>query len=563
MKRISRLITFLMILYIISSPASASKLHQEDGIIPNQSAEYVRTLNRNASTDADAAFYNPAGLAFMNRDGLYCMFSSQTMVVNRTIENNLGQMSGAAQGGFAAAPKSYEFDWAPNPLQESSFVGKSFRGGDPDKYTLDVVAPVIPDLNIVFKHKSLAAYLSVAMLQGTPTNGIKYKDGVPSLDNGLIAIYNGYKTYISRFAKEQFPLLPSDTSLSGFTRDSCVTRKEMYLGTTIGGAYKILDWFSAALGARFIYADLQNKIEASNILFTPTTQAWIPLAVYWNTSVDPFKSGTVGVDINTRSAGYGFGFILGTDFKPMHDLNIGIRLEYYTPLIVKNKTKSFSLPLELESSGEFDIFKDGVKTAVTFPPSASIGISYNILKPLRVEVSFDYYFRKWVDYGPEVSDDTFLYDVDNANAKHRMRKDHWNNGFRTGGAVEYEVIAGLKASVGYSYYYTGYKTRYMNESTPMLDSHTIGAGATYAVMEDLEITVGGFYSICVTADVTRIDSNKALSSYAGNEVKAWMMVNQKFNEYRYAFTLGATYRLNLGSKSSGRLELQKVEEPKA
>ena len=36
----------------------------------NLSAEYARTLSRNASTDADATVYNPAGLAFM-QDGFY------------------------------------------------------------------------------------------------------------------------------------------------------------------------------------------------------------------------------------------------------------------------------------------------------------------------------------------------------------------------------------------------------------------------------------------------------------------------------------------------------------
>jgi len=72
-----------LVLPFLYSALFASQLNQEDGIMPNQSAEYVRTQSRNASLDADAAFYNPAGTAFMKRKGLYVMFSSQTLYARK------------------------------------------------------------------------------------------------------------------------------------------------------------------------------------------------------------------------------------------------------------------------------------------------------------------------------------------------------------------------------------------------------------------------------------------------------------------------------------------------
>jgi len=43
----------------------------------NLSAEYIRTLNRQAATDsADAAIYNPAGMALL-QNGLYINVSNQ------------------------------------------------------------------------------------------------------------------------------------------------------------------------------------------------------------------------------------------------------------------------------------------------------------------------------------------------------------------------------------------------------------------------------------------------------------------------------------------------------
>ena len=43
------------------------------------SAEYLATLNRNASTDPDAAFYNPAGIAFSKTTGLSLQLTNQSI----------------------------------------------------------------------------------------------------------------------------------------------------------------------------------------------------------------------------------------------------------------------------------------------------------------------------------------------------------------------------------------------------------------------------------------------------------------------------------------------------
>lgn len=51
--------------------------------LSNQSAEYIRTFSRNASTDADAVHYNPAGTAFM-KDGIYFYLSNQTVLKEYT-----------------------------------------------------------------------------------------------------------------------------------------------------------------------------------------------------------------------------------------------------------------------------------------------------------------------------------------------------------------------------------------------------------------------------------------------------------------------------------------------
>lgn len=59
------------------------------GIITNtnQSAKYVRTLNRNASTEIDAVYFNPAGLIKLE-DGLHLSVSNQSVFQTWTVKNN-------------------------------------------------------------------------------------------------------------------------------------------------------------------------------------------------------------------------------------------------------------------------------------------------------------------------------------------------------------------------------------------------------------------------------------------------------------------------------------------
>ena len=52
----------------------------------NQSAEYMRTMNRNASLELDAVYFNPAAVAGFG-DGMHLYVSNQTILQTRTIES--------------------------------------------------------------------------------------------------------------------------------------------------------------------------------------------------------------------------------------------------------------------------------------------------------------------------------------------------------------------------------------------------------------------------------------------------------------------------------------------
>ncbi|MBO5863581.1 MAG: hypothetical protein J6Q59_04860, partial [Paludibacteraceae bacterium] len=80
---------------------AASAVSYAGGIATNtnQHAAYQRNFAREASTEVDAAYSNPAGLGFME-DGFYISFSAQSAFQERNIESSYL--------GFGNEPKKFE-----------------------------------------------------------------------------------------------------------------------------------------------------------------------------------------------------------------------------------------------------------------------------------------------------------------------------------------------------------------------------------------------------------------------------------------------------------------------
>jgi len=107
----------------------------------NQSAQYVRMLSRNASTQLDAVYFNPAGLVKME-DGFHLGLHNQSIFQTRTITNG-------------------------NPvLHEAEYIGK-------------ISAPLFPDLFASWKKDKLAISFMVGPVGGG--GGAKYEAGCPTV----------------------------------------------------------------------------------------------------------------------------------------------------------------------------------------------------------------------------------------------------------------------------------------------------------------------------------------------------------------------------------------------
>ncbi|MDD3807982.1 MAG: outer membrane beta-barrel protein [Candidatus Marinimicrobia bacterium] len=182
----------------------------------NQSAHYVRTLNRNASTDIDAVYYNPAGLTTFD-DGMYLHVANQMVWQTKTTINNFPY------------------------LNDDEFVG-------------DVFAPLFPNVYFAYKQGKLAVSAGFEPIGGG--GSAVYEDGLPSFEIMVSA-----------------PLIAGGAQ--GYRLDTKFEGSSVYYGGQVGVTYKVHDMFSLGLGGRVVLAQNSYTGHIKDIEMTLDGTNWI------------------------------------------------------------------------------------------------------------------------------------------------------------------------------------------------------------------------------------------------------------------------------------------------
>ncbi|MBN1495780.1 MAG: hypothetical protein JXA07_03370 [Spirochaetes bacterium] len=252
----------------------------------NHSADYVKTQSRNASTDLDSVYYNPAGTALM-AEGLYFSFSDQ-------------------------------FIYAPVSIDSPSLTRNSYKGFQ--------MAYLFPDIFLDYTMKAgpgkFAWSFGILFVGGG--GGGTYKKGLQLVDAGfyvLSGLINSYYTLIG--VPAQLQLQPGAILTSKFVASVGMPAAQTNF------AYSVLDdRLAFSIGYRFIYA-----FGSTDANFK---QNGIPIAV--------------GGDYHSTQKGTAHSIIFGISAKPIDALTLGFRAEYSTPLRMKTKAHDDWLVLLLDMS---------------------------------------------------------------------------------------------------------------------------------------------------------------------------------------------------------------------
>ncbi len=310
----------------------------------NQSVEYIRMMSRNASTDIDAVYYNPAGLTQM-KNGFHLALHNQTIIQDKTVENL-------------------------NPfLNEATYVG-------------DVNVPIFPNIYAVYKKDKLALFFGFGPNAGGGT--ADFKTGLPSFETTISSL----------------PALLTGMGLptTAYSVDLAFKGSSIFLGAQAGASYALSDMISVSAGARFITATNTYEGSIQDIMINPThpainpTGAMIPAPNFFTAIAQPtYAALTADTEVDAKQTGTAIQPILGLFFKPTEKLSIGLRYEFNASLELENDTTK-----DVIVDGT-PMFPDGAKFHSDIPAIFSIGLGYELTPDLRLNISGNYFFEKQAD----------------------------------------------------------------------------------------------------------------------------------------------------------------------
>lgn len=362
----------------------------------NQSADYVRSLTRNAATDAaDAAVFNPGGVMRM-------------------------------QNGFYIKA-------------DAIYLQKDYTNDVPGYGDMESDEPsIVPGLFALYKQDKWAAFFAVTVPGGG--GEVKYDDGnarTVALGLGTIAGVNAHL---------HIPYLIGINS-------QYIEAESVYMGYTLGGAFKVNDWLSIAGGVR--YVDGYQEFKGHAIL-----------------NINPdYGGGTNRYDVDLKRTADGWNYFLGFDVAPNDRLNIGFLYMSNTRLNFESDVDKDTVPGGATTALGWE---DGTHEREDLPGYLALGVSYFVVpNKLRAEVDLTYYLE---------ADATF--DAD--------RFDGAGNSYDLALSLEYIFNPQWKVSMGYMHTnIRGMQEDDLLTEAPELDANTLALGCVWSPLERLSFTLGG------------------------------------------------------------------------
>lgn len=409
----------------------------------NQSARFARLMALEASTRADAAYYNPAGTIKLG-EGFHFTFSNQSAFQKRIIN-------------------------ASSPLFAGSLDKQTNK-----EYVGTASAPIIPSLQAVYRKGSWALSGSLAVTGG---------GGKATFNNGLPLFEIG---------AAQVPALIKQLSQGAmnptrYSVDQYMTGSNFIYGAQMGGAYEINKMFSVYGGFRLnivnnkyegylrnLQTDLGGVMTSPSPIFNQAI-ATLEAAGADQSTINSLyllsKAGSEdGAHLNSKQSGWGVSPIVGFHFN-YDKLSIGAKYEFKTALNVENKTK-----IDDTGKNNTGMFGDGVNTDHDIPALFTIGASYQVLPQLNVSVGYHRFFDK---------------DAEMDKGKQK-KLDGDTNEYLFG--VEYQIDKMFLVSAGGQITRYGMADDFQSDLSFSVNSYSLGFGGAVNVAKNVQINVGYFFT---------------------------------------------------------------------
>ncbi len=497
-----KLLTFLFAVLISGSLLAGGLVTNT-----NQSAMFTRLQNRNASTDIDAVYFNPAGVSRLG-NGLFVSINNQTISQTRTITSDYSQLSSSPRDykGTASAPIFPGIYVAYNVGKWSISAGfNPIGGGGSAKYEKGLPSFEMPisDLVPLLSSQGIptTAYSADIFFKGKSVYfgyqaNIGYKiNDMLSVAAGvrIVSAKNTYSGYIKNVSiNPNYPAFGYTGAMvhaSDFFSAASTTLTTLAAGATQyvaglqpiiaggGGSILLSDGASAGLTSdqitqiqTIVSAARQNPAGISIAQAQAILGIAAPAFTAQATQASATAAQTSDINVDAEETGTGYTPIISVDFAPSDMVNIAVKYEFKTKLRLTTK---------VQNNMGGGIFFDGTKVVADMPALLAIGLDVKPVKRLKISASFNTYFDKNVDYdGSEIIDINMID----------------RNFLEYGLGVEYGLSDKFRISAGWEETLTSVNEKYQSDMEFDTNTNTLGAGIGYRITPMIDLNLGGQYT---------------------------------------------------------------------
>ncbi len=509
MKKLSVLLAFSMLIQVAFA----------GGILTNtnQSAQFIRMLSRNASTDIDAVYFNPAGLIKLE-DGWHFAFYSQTIFQDKIVDSNFPLLNDGHYVGKVKVPV-FPTGFAVYKQENWAFslgFGPNAGGGSADferglpsfEIPITKVVPGLAGLTQVDPALNVTGYNAELSFSGSSVFwGVQL--GATYKVNDIFSVYGGAR------------YMPSKNVYEGSIRNIQLKVGEQYIAapawlegaaTTVSGLAGQLQTLAAMPQALAPYLDaaggytltqLQgagqidaamkggieaglklmglpqgqidvmtlNQINGAYVQASPQFQGQATMLAGTATTLNQTAGQLGDKEVKTEQTGAGFTPIIGVHISPNEDWDIAVKYEHKTPLTLTNDT-------EVDDMG---LFADGAEADSDIPGIIGLGVGFKGLDWLEAQLSCTYYLNKGVDWGNNTR-----YLAVGENVKREIE----NNGYEIGLGLQFNMSENFAFSAGGLYGDMGVADSYQSDFSYSNPSVTFGAGIMWKISDRLVLDAG-------------------------------------------------------------------------
>ena len=499
----------IALLSLAASPAFAGGLLTNT----NQSVHFLRNPARDASTEIDAVYTNPAGLTFLT-DGFHLSVTNQSAFQTRTITSTFAPFAANNAGsptktyvGEAAAPiiPSFQFAYKKDAYVISGSAAVTGGGGkavfNHGLASFEAPVSMIP-VSLNAKGVNTTSYSVNSFMEGRQyifglqLNGsYKFSEALSgALGFRLNIVNNGYKGHLTdiRINPQHPSLNPTGVSMSAntfFTNAATAAQGAAgSLAPIIAAGYGATTMANLVAGGVITAAQLTQLSTGlgTNVSSLPASQ----VQSLYNTAAATYTetaNKTADKQLDCTQTGWGVTPIVSINYN-LNNLNLSVKYEFKSTLNVQNNTV-------VDNTG---LYTDGVNTPHDIPAYLAVGGAYKIGEKLKVSGGYHHFF--------------------DSDAKMANDKQQYINGgineYLFGS--EYDIDDMFLVSAGAQITRTGVTDAYQSDMSFSLNSYSVGFGGAVKITPDLRLNIAYFFTNY--SDWTKTSANYNGTTLAGTDV---------------------------------------------